>query len=510
MQDACPYEMQAETLMNARGNVPHGSGTGPMLRQNAEGGNGVAGHFCRSERAQARPHCMSCHGMPRDQFKCSPWPESGRATRQPGIHMPTVLRLVLIACVLFIALVGFLFLTRGTAVRHVRAVSGSTPDDPVDPHFPLLFTLLTGTVVTPGNRVELAQDGDGTFPRLWEDLRSAERFILFQSYYGKPGRVADMLGEILAERAAAGVRVLALYDAFGSQRTPSRHLDALRSAGVEVVAFRPLRFSTLHLFQNRSHARAVVVDGRIGWTGGFGIDDKWLGDGRSNGGWRETNVRFEGPAVLQLAAAFVTAWTEATGDLFSASVPLPATGPGTSAGLLYASPTLGSTVAERFHALSIAGARRTLHITNAYFAPGDAFTGLLADAARRGVDVRILTAGPQTDVPITRLAGRNRYEALLEANARIYEWQPTTLHAKTFVVDGIWCSVGTMNFDNRSLTLNEEVSLAVHDPHFGARMDAMFAADLCFAEEITLERFRRRGWTARTAEKAVHLVERVL
>jgi cardiolipin synthase len=386
------------------------------------------------------------------------------------LPMHVVLRVLVIAIVLFIALVGFLFLTRGTAVRHVRAVSGGTPADPADAHFPLLFTLLTGTVLTAGNRVELALNGDGTFARLWDDLRSAERFILFQSYYGKPGRVADMLGETLAERAAAGVRVLALYDAFGTQRTPARHLDALRAAGVEVIAFRPLRFSTLHLFQNRSHARAVVVDGRVGWTGGFGIDDKWLGDGRTDGGWRDTNVRFEGPAVLQLAAAFVTAWTEATGDLFSPHVAPPAAGPGMTAGLLYASPTLGSTVAERFHALSIASARRTLYITNAYFTPDAAFAGLLADAAHRGVDVRILTAGPATDVPITRIAGRSRYDALLAAGARIYEWQPTTLHAKTFVIDGVWCSVGTMNFDNRSLTLNEEVSLAIHDARFGAHM----------------------------------------
>jgi cardiolipin synthase A/B len=424
----------------------------------------------------------------------------------------SIVRLALAVVVLVIALVGFLYITRGTAVRHVRGVGADgTPIAPAEPEFPLGITLLTGAVLAPGNRVELAVDGDGTYPRLWADLRSAERFILFQSYYGNPGRVADTLREIFVKRASAGVRVRVLYDAFGFKSMPETDVEALRRAGVEVVPFRPLRLSSLYVLQNRSHVRAVVIDGQVGWTGGFGIDDKWLGDGRTGGAWRDSNVRFEGPAVLQLQAAFAAAWTEATGDLFSGrAAPAPRQGGVAAAGLLYASPTLGSTVAERFLALSIAGARETLYVTNAYFAPDDNFVELLTEAARGGVDVRLLVGGPRTDVRMARLAGRARYERLLEAGVRIYEWQPSTLHAKTFVADGRWSSVGTMNFDNRSLALNEEVCLMVLDEEFGARMNALFLDDLRDAEEISLGVFRRRAWTSRAAEKAARLATRVL
>ena len=180
-----------------------------------------------------------------------------------------------------------------------------------------MATMATGAWLAPGNRVEVMLNGDGTYPRLWEDLRSAQRSITLQLYYGAPGRMADTLSEILRERAKAGVRVFVLYDAFGTVDIPADHRDELRAAGIVVEPFRPIRLSTLHLAQNRSHVRGIVIDSRVGWTGGFGIDDKWLGDGRSNGSWRETNVRFEGPAVRQLQAAFAAAWVEATGVMFT-------------------------------------------------------------------------------------------------------------------------------------------------------------------------------------------------
>lgn len=306
------------------------------------------------------------------------------------------------------AIIGVQHVSRGTSIRHVHGVGiDGRPVSPGEPQFPLTVETLAGTTLSSGNHAEVTLNGDQTFARLWADLRSAEQSITIQVYYGQAGDVGRTLRQILVERAAAGVRVFVLYDAFGFQRIPAADREVLRDAGVIVVPFRPLRLSTLHLAQNRSHVRGIVIDGRIGWTGGFSIDDRWLGDGRTNGSWRETNVRFEGPAVRQLQGAF-------------------------------------------------AGAAKTLYIINAYFAPDDNFVGLLSDAARRGVDVRILTGGARTDIRTVRLAGRAQYERLLEAGVRIYEWQPTTLHVKTFVVDGIWATIGSMNFDNRSLTLNDE------------------------------------------------------
>ena len=292
---------------------------------------------------------------------------------------------------------------------------------------------------------------------------------------------------------------------------PADHREALRAAGVSVEPFRPIRLSTLHLAQNRSHVRGIVIDSRIGWTGGFGIDDKWFGDGRTNGSWRETNVRFEGPAVRQLQAAFAAAWVEATGVLVTGRAKLAAYDDGVeSAGLLYTSPTLGSTAAERFYALSIAAARKTLYITNSYFAPDRNFIELLTAAAGRGVDVRVLTAGPRTDVNVVRLAGRAWYDTLLAAGVRLYEWQPSTLHAKTFVIDGEWTTIGSMNFDNRSLALNDEATLMVRDRTVGQQMDRIFLDDLRHSEEITAVTFRQRSWFERIAERASNLITRLL
>lgn len=414
--------------------------------------------------------------------------------------------------VLFFALIGVLHVTRGTAVRHVRGVGADgAPIGVSEPQFPLSVTLLTGAWMAPGNRVDVALNGDGTCARLWNDLRSARQSITLQLYYGNTGRMADTLRQILVDRATAGVRVFLLYDAFGTVDIPADHAAALRAAGILVEPFRPIRLSTLHLAQHRSHVRGIVIDGQVGWTGGFGIDDKWFGDGRTNGSWRETNVRFEGPAVRQLQAAFAAAWTEATGVLVTGRATLVEHVNGaTAAGLLYTSPTLGSTAAERFYALSIAAARETLYVTNAYFAPDRNFIELLTAAARRGVDVRVLTAGRRTDVQTVRLAGRAWYDTLLGAGVRVFEWQPTTLHAKTFVVDGLWVAIGSMNFDNRSLALNDESTLMVLDPNVGQQMDAIFLDDLRYSEEITLDRFRQRSWLQRLAERAANLFTRLL
>jgi cardiolipin synthase len=417
----------------------------------------------------------------------------------------------LVAIIVLLAYTGLLHQTRGTAVRHVRGVGADgVPVAPHEPQFPASVTLLTGAVLSPGNRVEVALSGQQTCERLWADLQSAQRTILLQLYYGQPGRMADQLCRILVDRAAAGVHVFLLYDAFGAHGFLDAHLAEYRKAGVRAVAFRPLRFSTLHLAQNRSHVRGIVVDSRVAWTGGFGIDDKWLGDGVTHGSWRETNVRFEGPAVRQMQAAFATAWTEATGVLFTGRVtatPMPG---GVTAGLLYTTPALGSTTAERFTAMSIAGATKRFYVTTAYFAPDRSFVDLLITAAKRGVDVRILTAGRLTDVNLVRLAGRACYDRLLSAGVRIYEWRPTMLHAKTFVVDGIWSSIGSMNFDNRSLALNDEATLMVLDEGIGAEMEAIFMGDLHHAEEITLERFRRRSHIRRLGEPIASLLNRLL
>jgi cardiolipin synthase len=225
-------------------------------------------------------------------------------------------------------------------------------------------------------------------------------------------------------------------------------------------------------------------------------------------------VRIEGPAVIQIQAAFAAAWAEATGELLSGDLFFPRIPPAAdasmAAGLLYAVPTTGSTNAERFMALSIASARQRLWIANSYFVPDDDFRNLLMDAARRGVDVRILTAGEATDIKSTLWAGRARYEELLETGVRVYEYVPSMMHAKTFVIDGLWSTVGSLNFDNRSLAFNNETNFVVLDRAFGAEMERLYLEDLKHSDEITLAEHRRRGFRARVLETGANLLSRLL
>jgi len=417
---------------------------------------------------------------------------------------------------LALSLIGLRYLTRGTPVAAVSGVDGNRNLPRTDDElFCASIELLTGTKLTSGNHAELCLNGDGTYDRLFDDLSAATTTITLQMYYCQPGKVADRFAEVMCERAKAGVRVLFLLDAFGSAKLTEEYLQSLCDAGVEVAKFRPVNWYQLEKAYARSHIRVVVVDGCIGYTGGFGMDDKWLGNGSTPDQWRDTNVRFTGPSVLQLQATFATGWAEATGELLTGRELFPDATEGTGrekmrATLLHTAPTIGSTPAERLLALSIAAARQSLYITNSYFVPDDDFVRLLREAAGRGVDVRVLTPGKLNDVKSTWYAGRSQYERLLEGGVRIFWYQPAMIHAKAFVVDGCWASIGTMNFDNRSLAFNDESNLLVLDDAFGATVREMFLDDLTRSTEVTLEEFRRRPRKERLLEWAASRFARVL
>ena len=399
------------------------------------------------------------------------------------------------------------------------AIRGPVDESVVsDARFERTLELQTGIHVDAGNRVEYLLNGDGTYPALWRDLRSARRTIAVQMYYAKPGVVADTLAAILCERARNDVRTLLLLDAFGSEAIHRSWLKGLRECGVEVALLRKLQWSTIHSATDRSHARAIIIDGRIGYTGGFGIADYWLGDGHHAGQWRESNVRFVGPAVDGLQAAFGAAWREATGELIvdgpffqaSADAIAKSDSGGVRAGVLFTAPTIGSTAAERFLALAIRSARHRLYITNSYFVPNQEFRQLLSNAADRGVDVRILTVGAKTDVKTPWLAGRSYYHELVSHGVRIYEYQPAMMHAKTMVIDGAGSAVGSMNFDSRSLAFNDETSLLVLDGAFGAQTESIFLDDIGCAQEMTLSVLARRSWWQRVLERGAAALSRIL
>ena len=446
------------------------------------------------------------------------WPEQWRRIRRRLLWLGIGIAIASVPLTLF-ALVGLPHVFRNPLVRNIISADGGSgataAPEPSSPDFGRILALLTGATLVANDSVAVLANGDATFPQLWRDLRSARRSITVQMYYAAPGAVTDSVCRLLAARARAGVRVYFLYDAFGAKELGPVHVGALRAAGVRTAEFRPMRWYAPDRANHRSHVRGIVIDGRVAYTGGFGFDDKWLGGGQRPREWRETNARVVGPAATQLQEAFVANWAEAVGELVGEDL-LPAisvdraNSGSVAAAILYSPTLIGSTSAERVLALSIASARRSLYVTNAYFVPHADYVQLLKDAARRGVDVRVLTNSARADVKTTWLAGRSRYESLLAAGVRIYEYLPTTVHAKTLVVDGEWSLISTMNFDNRSLAYNNEVALLVRNQEIGATMDSLFGADLLRASEITLVGFRRRSVTAKLLERAASIVASVL
>ncbi|MFO0096376.1 MAG: phospholipase D-like domain-containing protein, partial [Gemmatimonadaceae bacterium] len=378
----------------------------------------------------------------------------------------------------------------GTTPVRVRGAAVGAAVPAVDsPAFRHTLSALTQTTMQPGHHVELLVDGPATLARIDRDLASARSVIAVQNYYCEPGDVADWFKTRLIERARAGVAVYFLRDGFGCRSLTRGWLDSVRAAGGNVATLRPVRWWTMHESMHRSHVRIVMVDGRVGYVGGFGLADKWVDrDGAPR--WRETSVRFTGPAVAQLAGAFAVGWGHATGDLLSGDA-LFANGQPVSgdraaiAGVLFTQRAYGMPVPERFLALALAGARKRVYIANSYFVPNHALRTWLVAAARRGVDVRVLAPSAAIDIPFTRAAGRSTFPELLRGGVRLYEYQPAMMHAKTMVIDDAFVAVGSLNLDNLSLRINDEAVLLVHDVALADTMVAQFTRDLTQSVEIT-------------------------
>ena len=372
---------------------------------------------------------------------------------------------------------------------------------------------LTMAPVTHGNAIELFINGDEIFPAMIETMGNAKRSLNFLSYLYWSGEIACEIADALCAAAARGVEVNVLLDAVGSAKMDRQLVKDMSEAGVTFAYFRPPKPYAIRRVNNRTHRKLLIADGNVGMTGGVGIADQWTGHAQDPDHWRDTHVRVRGPIVRGLQGAFAENWLEATGDVLVGPDYLPPLEPIADDGAMQvvrSTAEVGDTNVEALYFLAIACARKTLHLTSAYFAPRPAFIEALTDAAERGVDVRVLVPGPHTDKDFVRQAGHSVYEELLEGGVRIYEFCPTMIHAKTLTIDGAWSSVGSVNFDNRSFQLQDEVTLCVSSPEFAAELDAQFERDLERSAEIEAGRWNGRPLYARASEAVVRVARREL
>jgi cardiolipin synthase A/B len=372
---------------------------------------------------------------------------------------------------------------------------------------------ITMAPITHGNDIELFINGDEIFPAMIETMRAAQRSLNFLSYLYWSGEIASEIAAALCSRAKAGVDVNVLLDAVGSARMDRDLIRKMDAAGVTFAYFRPPKPYAVRRLNNRTHRKLLIADGEVGMTGGVGIADQWTGDAQDPEHWRDTHVRVRGPIVRGLQGAFAENWLEATGDVLVGSRYLPQLQPVSDGGAMQvvrSTAEVGDTNVEALYFLAIACARTSLYLTSAYFVPRPAFIEVLNDAAQRGVDVRVLVPGPYTDKAFVRQAGRGVYEELLRGGVRIFEFCPTMIHAKTLTIDGVWSSVGSVNFDNRSFQLQDEVTLCICSRTFASLLDEQFAHDLERSAEIDLGHWNGRTPGARVKEGLTKLARREL
>lgn len=380
--------------------------------------------------------------------------------------------------------------------------------DSEDPQFARAMGSLLGPALAEGNRVTPLRNGDRIFPAMLEAIRGARRTISFETYIYWSGDIGREFALALAERARAGVAVHVLLDWVGAGKIDSELVATMETAGVVVVRYHPLRWYNLGRLNNRTHRKLLVVDGRVGFTGGVGIADEWKGDAQDPHHWRDSHFRVEGPVVAQIQAGFMDNWIETRAEVLHGEDYFPALEPvGPHCAQLFLSSSEGGSESVRLmYLMSIAAAGRSIRLANAYFVPDDLAVRLLVDARKRGVAVEIIVPGKYIDFTVVRKASRARWGPLLEAGIEIYEYQPTMYHTKVMIVDEHWVSVGSTNFDSRSFRLNDEANLNVLDPDLAAELVDHFEEDKRRARRVTLESWLARPWQEKAKDRLAALI----
>jgi cardiolipin synthase len=374
---------------------------------------------------------------------------------------------------------------------------------PSDPSFVAAMGPLLGADFSNGNSVQTLINGDNFFPPMLEAIREAKKSITLETYIWTSGKISDDFIAALSERARAGVKVHVLLDGMGTLKFKDEDRDRMIDAGVKVF-----KYGREHWYQikpninHRTHRKLLVVDGKIGFTGGMCVDDAWLGNAESRDLWRETQVRVEGPAVRQMQAAFVTNWLQTGGALLLGEDYFPEfEREGRTAAMCFKSgPGEGAESARISYLLAIASARKSIDIEHAYFIPDDLAIQMLLEARQRGVRIRVIIP-EKNDSKFGRAAARSRWGSLLAAGVEFHQYLPAMLHAKTMTVDDYFVTVGSVNFDNRSFSINDEVAINILDSSVARDHRRIFEDDLSKSKPLTREEFESRPVYVKWADR---------
>ncbi|WP_334186342.1 phospholipase D-like domain-containing protein [Noviherbaspirillum sp.] len=361
--------------------------------------------------------------------------------------------------------------------------------------------------MVPGNHVEALINGDHIFAAMLDKIRAAKSTITFETYIFWSGSIGKTFADALVERAKAGVKVHVMLDWIGGQIDDS-FLRQMRDNGVQIRRYNAPHRTNLNVLNNRTHRKILVVDGTTGFIGGVGIADVWRGNAQNPDHWRDTHYRVTGPVVAQLQSAFIDNWLHTTGDVLHGAEYFPQlASTGTHlAHVFTSSPGGGSESMQLMYLMALTAAADSIRISASYFIPDDVAVKTLVAALDRGVKVQIILPGPYIDFEVVRWASRATWGKLLAAGAEIYEYQPTMYHVKTLIVDALWVSVGSTNFDNRSFSINDEANLNVYDPQFAQSQIADFDRDRTKSRLVTFEEWASRKWHQKLLDAAASLL----
>jgi cardiolipin synthase len=419
------------------------------------------------------------------------------------------LALFVIGVVAFVSVMSSLFFAVGH--KPSRVYTDSTPPDVSSPDFATALGAIVGAPVEAGGTVAILNNGDEFVPALLEAIGQARQSINFMVYIWSAGDISDQLLRALGTKQREGVQVRILLDGLGSLKVPDEDFESLIAAGGKIQKFRTPKLGKLTRFHRRNHRRAIVIDGTVGFTGGMAVSDVWLGHAQDPEHWRDMMFKVTGPVARSLQGAFVDLWVSSSGELLIDPENYPVPALADVAGVqrfvhLDSSPADDDHSMGYFYLLPIYSARQSIYLAAPYFIPDNYLLSALLGKARAGVDVRLMLPGANTDNWITRASAQHRYQELLEAGVKVYEYEPTFMHAKYGIIDGKWSIIGSPNLNFRSRELDEENGIGIYDEALGAKLVETFRKDLEKSKQIDLEEWRQRN----PLQKLFETVSRVL